>query len=64
MLIPFEVNHFVVLQLAPARGAAPTPAFYAGLAAVYGLLALYLGMMGLNRRRQSVHDWVVGSQVR
>lgn len=64
MLIPFEINHFVILQLAPAAGAAPAPAFYLGLASVYGLLALYLGALLLSPRRRSLHDWAAGSQVR
>lgn len=64
MLIPFEANHFVVLQLAPLDGAAPGPAFYLGLAGVYALLALYLGWVVLSPRRQGPHDWAAGSQVR
>lgn len=57
-LIPFEVNHFVLLQLTPAA-----PAFAGGLALVYGLLAVYLGALFANARRQSVPDWLVASQV-
>mgnify|MGYP000930242036 CR=1 FL=1 len=57
-LIPFEVNHFVLLQLTPAA-----PGFAGGLAVVYGLLAVYLGALVASARRQSVPDWLVASQV-
>lgn len=58
MLIPFEVNHFVILQLAGVDGVP-----YGGLALVYGLLAVYLGVMLADPRRRSVHDWAAASQV-
>lgn len=58
LLLPFEVNHLVILQLDPAGGA-----FYAGLALVYALLALHLGVLLADPRRRSVHDWAAASQV-
>jgi uncharacterized RDD family membrane protein YckC len=63
MLIPFEVNHLVILRLAPVDGSAPGGDFYLGLALVYGLLALYLAVMLLNPQRRGVHDLIAGSRV-
>lgn len=57
MLIPFEVNHFVILQLAS------TALFPVGLGLVYALMALYLGVMLLDPRRRSVHDFIARTVV-
>lgn len=62
MLIPFEVNHVVLFHLAP-QTATPSPAFRAGLALVWALIALYALTPLLNARRQSVHDIVAGTMV-
>lgn len=59
MLIPFEVNHFVILQLAPT-----STVFSLGLVLVYVLIGLYLTVIVLDPRRRSVHDLISGSVVK
>lgn len=63
MLIPFEFNHFVLLQLAPMDGLTPTPVFRVGYAMVWLLIVAYLGLPFFNPRRRSVHDIIAASVV-
>ena len=62
MLAPFELNHALMFHLAP-RNAPPTFAFYAGIAMVWGLIAIYIAAILLTRRHQSVHDLLAGTVV-
>lgn len=63
MLIPFEWNHIVLLQLAPMDGSAPSPIFWAGYACTWVLIVAYLGLMFFNPHRQSVHDVLAQTRV-
>lgn len=56
MLIPFEWNHVVIMQLAPQGPSTPTPLFWMGYALTWVLIVLYLGLLFFNLHRQSVHD--------
>lgn len=62
LLVPFELNHFVLFHLGP-RGGEPDPVFYQGLAMVWALLAVYLGSALLDPLRRSVHDRAAGTIV-
>ena len=62
MMIPFELNHAVMFHLAPGN-AAPPPAFFMGIAAVWAMIAVYIASMLLTRRHQSLHDLVAGTVV-
>lgn len=63
MLIPFEWNHVVIMQLAPSGPSAPTPLFWVGNSLTWVLIVIYLGLMFFNPRRQSVHDVVTRTYV-
>jgi len=56
VLIPFEWNHIIILQLAPLDGAPPSPMFWAGNVLTWVLILIYLGLPFFNPLRQSVHD--------
>ena len=63
LLLPFEVNHVVMFNLAPQSGPPPT-AFYVGIALVWLLIGVYLASIVASPLGQSVHDRVAGTVVR
>jgi len=56
LLLPFEINHTVMFQMSSTSAGGPGLAAWMGIAAVWVLLAIYVGTAVLTRRRQSVHD--------
>jgi uncharacterized RDD family membrane protein YckC len=62
MLIPFELNHTVMFHLLP-RGGPPSTPFWLGLVGVWAVIAIYVAVIVLTPRRQSVHDLVAGTVV-
>lgn len=58
-LVPFELNHAVILSPV-ASHAAPSRI---GQAVVWGLVLAYVAAMYVNRRRQSVHDMIARTVV-
>lgn len=58
MLVPFEVNHAVLLHLGPA-----SPWFAAGLTAVYALLAVNIGLAVFGPGARTGHDRLAGTRV-
>ncbi|MGQ0604759.1 MAG: RDD family protein, partial [Anaerolineales bacterium] len=63
MLVPFEFNHLVLLQLAPMDGSTPSPVFWVGYVTVWLLIVVYLGLPFFNPRRRSAHDIIAASVV-
>ena len=55
MLIPFELNHAVLFHLMPRVGV-PTQAFWVGYAGVWVVMAVYVAVMLITPRWQSMHD--------
>ena len=61
-LLPWELTHVTLLIPVPMWWD-PSPGFRVGLIVVYLLIGIYLGVMFLNRRRQSIHDLVLNTVV-
>lgn len=61
-LLPFEINHLVMLLPVPLFLVPDSPRVWL-FAIVYALLALYLGLAFASPRRQSLHDRVAGTVV-
>lgn len=61
-LLPWELTHITLLIPVPMWGD-PSPGMRIGLIVVYLLIGLYLGVMFLNRRRQSIHDLALNTVV-
>ena len=57
-LLPWELTHLTVLLPTPMWSPDSPAGFRSGLVAVYALLGLYVAATFLNRRRQSIDDWV------
>ena len=60
-LVPFELNHVALLSHAGPSG--PGRVSAAGTAAVWALVAVYVGAVVLSSKRQSIHDIVAGTVV-
>lgn len=58
LLFPFELNHTVMFQVAPRAGGEADAMIWAGVGLVWLLIAVYVIVMLLSPRRQSVHDLV------
>lgn len=63
MLLPFEWNHIVIMQLGPQASSPPTSLFWMGIALTWVLIVLYLGLMFLTPHHQSVHDLAAKTHV-
>jgi uncharacterized RDD family membrane protein YckC len=61
-LLPFEINHLTMFLPRPIWGD-PNPGFRVGFLLVSGLMGLYLVIMFMTRRKQSLHDLVAGTVV-
>lgn len=62
LLVPFELNHFVMFNMAP-QTAQPGLAFYVALAFVWLVIGLYLLLVIGSPLGQSLHDRVAGTVV-